>query len=77
MPVVIGAKTPLERRRCVRIEYWPAGERVCSDPSELRAVRPEKWGRMSGQAREAWARNQLRMVMGSRVEYVGWVNSGA
>jgi hypothetical protein len=72
-----GVKTSPERARYIRIEYWPAGERVRPKPDRLQALKPEKWGRMSGQAREAWARNQLRRQAMSKVEYVGWVNSDA
>lgn len=68
-------RVPPERARYIRIEYWPAGERVRSRPNRLQALKPETWRRMSGQAREAWARNHLRRLATSKVEYVGWVNS--
>lgn len=69
-----GKPTPLDKQEYIRIKYWPAGERVHPNPSKLQALKPERWGRMSGQAREAWARNYLRRSMG-KAEYVGWVNS--
>jgi hypothetical protein len=69
-----GSKTSPEKHHYIRVKYWPAGERVYPKPSKLQASRPEEWGRMSGQAREVWARNYLRRQMGSKAEYVGWVN---
>jgi len=74
---LLGAKTLPEKQRYIRIKYWPAGERIYPDPNKLQALKPDKWGRMSGQARETWARNHLRRSCGLKAEYVGWVNSDA
>ena len=58
----------------IRIKYWPV-ERIYPDPNKLQASKPDTWKRMSAQAREAWAKNYLRHMMGPKAVYVGWVNS--
>jgi hypothetical protein len=72
---MFGAKIPADKQRYIRIKYWPAGERVYPTPNKLQALKPDTWGRMSGQAREVWARNQLRRVMGPKSEFLGWADS--